>query len=395
MFCQQTGQQQQQQQRWEQPQQQIHIQCRGSDCGRDGCDEGDGANPAGDTDTTAPSPLSLDEQIKAYEALRAEHARQLELMEQYRQQELLLQQQQQQQLILESNNTDNSNSITARRRRKRVAFAEDALLYGSDRTEEDVERMWYNKAELAVFKEERKNIVKVLKKSNFNLVAIEASGLYCLRGYEPYFSMAVNRAMKYARTLVSGQVLTEQGRQRSCGYDCGESIRQASSAASQWARDNALQLGKNDEIEAFCYYQDDDDEEEERRLLQQQQQDQLAAWQQDQEMHLVLEPEPFHPHHQHDPEDTSAAYPQDFAYENCFPSTEGKVAYPDDSSLQQLPCQETSMDTDCSPVEQQQQQPSGEPQQQEDDAMQEDDPLAERLDSALKLVQALKFGLAR
>ena len=55
--------------------------------------------------------------------------------------------------------------------------------------------------------------------------------------------------MKYARSLVSSLVLAEQERQRGCGIYDEEALCESSCCASQWARDNALQLGRNDEIE--------------------------------------------------------------------------------------------------------------------------------------------------
>lgn len=175
-------------------------------------------NPAAEE----PPSVSLDEQIKAFEALRL-------AQEKY---------------------------LKEQARAKRVSFANEALLYGSDRTEEEVEGMWYSRDELNEFKNERKEIVKVLKQTNFDLIKVEQSGRYCLRGYEPYFSLEVNKAMKYARSLVSSLVLAEQERQRRCGMYDEEALRESSCCASQWARDNALQLGRNDEIEVFGEFEE-------------------------------------------------------------------------------------------------------------------------------------------
>jgi sulfur relay (sulfurtransferase) DsrC/TusE family protein len=139
-------------------------------------------------------------------------------------------------------------------KRKAVGFADSALLYSSDRTQEEVNRMWYSKDELAVFKNERKLVVKALKRANFNIAAVERSGKYCLRGYEAYFSLDINKAMKDARTLVTSLVLTEQERQRSLSTHDNEAIRFACSSVSQWACDNALKLGENDEIDVYGAY---------------------------------------------------------------------------------------------------------------------------------------------
>ena len=138
--------------------------------------------------------------------------------------------------------------------RKSIGFADSALLYSSDRTYDEVNRMWYSKDELATFKNERKIVVKALKRANFNVAAVERSGKYCLRGYEAYFSLDVNKAMKDARTLVTSLVLTEQERQRSLGIHDEEAIRFACSSVSQWACDNAAKLGENDEIDVYGMY---------------------------------------------------------------------------------------------------------------------------------------------
>lgn len=183
----------------------------------------DPSNPAAEPNYPV---LSLDDQIKAYEAMQAAQARQ---QMQYRRR---------------------------RNEKPKVYFAEDALLYSSDRTVEEVKRMWYNRDELGEFKNERKQIVRVLKKANFDLVAVEQTGHYCLRGYEPYFSMEVNKAMKYARTLVCSLVMSEQDRQRAAGFLDDETMRLSCYDASQWARENALQLGRNDEFDVYGDYEE-------------------------------------------------------------------------------------------------------------------------------------------
>lgn len=137
-------------------------------------------------------------------------------------------------------------SLQKRRRPpKRVAFAEDALLYRSNLTTEDVKRMWYSTNELATLKSERKAIIKILKKVNFKLDKLDQEAI-CLRGYEAYFSVSMNKATKYARELVLSVVLAEQSRQRMVGVFDPESLRQLCGQASQWARDTALVLGITD-----------------------------------------------------------------------------------------------------------------------------------------------------
>lgn len=130
---------------------------------------------------------------------------------------------------------------------KRVTFAEEALLYRSNRTTDDVQRMWYNKEELATFKGERREMIRLLKKVKFDLEQIDQE-VICLRGYEPYFSPAMNKATKYARELVSSVVFVEQRRQYALGIFDPESLRERSCQASQWARDTGLELGHTDAL---------------------------------------------------------------------------------------------------------------------------------------------------
>jgi hypothetical protein len=141
----------------------------------------------------------------------------------------------------------NGNYAAQKRRRpvKHVSFAEEALLYRSNRTREDMQRLWYSSEELATLKQERREIIRILKKVDFDLKRIDQEKV-CLRGYEPYFSVAMNKATKYARALVSSVVLVEQSRQRMMGIFDVDSMRERSSQASQWARDNGIALGSID-----------------------------------------------------------------------------------------------------------------------------------------------------
>lgn len=140
--------------------------------------------------------------------------------------------------------------VNKRRRRRCVSFAETALLYPSDRSEEEVKTSWYSKDELIVFKKERRDTVKILKRAGFNKSAIDTEQ-NCLRGFEPYFSVEVNKATKCARDLVYTVVFSEQNRQRSCGISDHETMRTCSQQASQWALRNALELGSQDAAESY------------------------------------------------------------------------------------------------------------------------------------------------
>mmetsp|Transcript_2163 Transcript_2163/g.4735 ORF Transcript_2163/g.4735 Transcript_2163/m.4735 type:complete len:238 (-) Transcript_2163:127-840(-) len=150
------------------------------------------------------------------------------------------------------NHDENNLSLGCQKRRrlpvpKRVSFAEECLLYRSNRTTEDVQRMWYNKDELAAFKGERREMIRLLKKFKFDLGKIDQEKI-CLRGYEPYFSPAMNKATKYARELVSTLVFVEQRRQRDVGILDPEFLRERSCQASKWARDTGLELGNTDAL---------------------------------------------------------------------------------------------------------------------------------------------------
>jgi hypothetical protein len=148
-------------------------------------------------------------------------------------------------------------SLVHRKRRRRgavharVSFAEDAFLYPSDWTIEDLQQSWYTKNDLASFKKDRKDVVRALKRVNFDTAAVNKQK-YCLRGYEPYFSMEMNKAVKYARELLYSMVFSEQKRQKMLNTHEPETIRDCSCNASEWARRNSLELGVLDSLEVFA-----------------------------------------------------------------------------------------------------------------------------------------------
>lgn len=138
---------------------------------------------------------------------------------------------------------------SAKRKRmlKQLRFAQEALLYPTQWTENDIATSWYSSDELAEFKQERRETVRHLKRVGFDLQKI---GHECLRGFEPYYSLEMNRATKYARDLVMNVVFVEQHRQRINGLWDTESMRVRSSNASQWARNNAQELASTDAQES-------------------------------------------------------------------------------------------------------------------------------------------------
>lgn len=150
---------------------------------------------------------------------------------------------------------------SARRLASRVSFAEEALMYSCDCSYEEVLRMWYSKDELASFKQDRKDLIKVLKKHHFDLPVVEKTygRKYCLRGYEPYFSLEGNKEIRRNREFVLSAVLKEQSRQRqSFGIIADHDvIGKHCMDASKWARDGGYRLGIQDSNEMLKAYGQD------------------------------------------------------------------------------------------------------------------------------------------
>lgn len=99
--------------------------------------------------------------------------------------------------------------------------------------------------ELAVFKGERKSLIRELKRVNFDLDKIDRTKFH-LRGLEPYLSIGYNKHMQKKRTQVLHTVLMEQRNQRSRGIRDNEALREACCLASSWARERAADLGRRD-----------------------------------------------------------------------------------------------------------------------------------------------------
>ena len=132
------------------------------------------------------------------------------------------------------------------------------------------------KEELAVFKQDRKSLVKVLKRVQFDLSQVDTS-VHCLRGYEAYFSVQANKEYKLKRQMVWKAVLQEQARQRYMGRKDATMMQLVSTHATQWARDTATELGMQDAQVALTIFLDymqeqqedveDEEEEEEEEPL--------------------------------------------------------------------------------------------------------------------------------
>lgn len=148
-----------------------------------------------------------------------------------------------------------------RRVASRVSFAEEALMYSNDCLYEEILRTWYNKDELASFKQDRKELIKVLKRHHFDLPVVEKTygRKYCLRGYEPYFSLEGNKEIRRKRELVLSAVLQEQSKQRQMFGTISdhEVIARHCADASKWARDCGYRLGVQDSNEILKEYGQD------------------------------------------------------------------------------------------------------------------------------------------
>lgn len=129
---------------------------------------------------------------------------------------------------------------------KVVSFAEEAIVYGGDVTLEEVMDSWYPVEEYQAFKQERVTAIKLIKKNAFNTRYVERILGHCLRGFESYFSLEMNREIKYAREDAIRKVLAEQDRQRAMGIADHEAIRLQYLLVTSWIRSNALQLGQID-----------------------------------------------------------------------------------------------------------------------------------------------------
>lgn len=123
-------------------------------------------------------------------------------------------------------------------------------MYPNDRTPEEVENSWYTKDDLAEFKLERRELVKMLKRMGFKIELVDQS-VHCLRGFEAYFSIEVNKATKYARDSLFTVVFAEQNRQRALGIRDYETLRRTAAAATQWSLRNALELGAKDATDSY------------------------------------------------------------------------------------------------------------------------------------------------
>lgn len=96
-----------------------------------------------------------------------------------------------------------------------------------------------------MFKKERKDIVRALKRVNFDLSKFDCSAT-CLRGLEAYSSIRFNKLMQHKRDQVVKTVLAEQARQRGFAMFDASSMREVCVQASEWARGRALELGLED-----------------------------------------------------------------------------------------------------------------------------------------------------
>ena len=98
---------------------------------------------------------------------------------------------------------------------------------------------------MSQFKKERKDLIRELKKVNFDLDKIDRSRFH-LRGLEAFLSISYNKMMQNKRAEVLETVLAEQRSQKSRGVSDVDALRDACRDASAWARERAEDLGRRD-----------------------------------------------------------------------------------------------------------------------------------------------------
>lgn len=130
----------------------------------------------------------------------------------------------------------------SRNQRKSVSFAEEALLYSSPLLIDEVRELWYDQDEYSSLKEDRRTAVKLIRFYGIETIKRKV----CIRGLEAYFSLETNRAIKEAREKAKNSVLREQQLQRQLGFYDAEALRDVYVPTTQWLRDQALRLARND-----------------------------------------------------------------------------------------------------------------------------------------------------
>eukprot|EP00980_Cylindrotheca_fusiformis_P016014 scaffold4705_cov108-Cylindrotheca_fusiformis.AAC.8 len=136
------------------------------------------------------------------------------------------------------------NAMRLRKKRNKVGFASHVLVHFRPCKPENTAGTWYSKMELAEFRKGRKAAVAALHQAKGRPNAVDSSK-HSLRGLEPYFSASIFVATQKKREAVVNRVLAEQKRVFP-GTPDPEVIRNISRAESEWARDNALEIAKQD-----------------------------------------------------------------------------------------------------------------------------------------------------
>jgi len=116
-------------------------------------------------------------------------------------------------------------------------------------------RCWYSKEDLKVIKNERKEVVRALKKANFDINSIDTS-VHELRGLEAYMSLEIIWTTQRKRREALESVLNEQRRQRQLlgGKRNAERLQFISLRASEWFRTRAFDIAKKDARKAHDLY---------------------------------------------------------------------------------------------------------------------------------------------
>lgn len=114
---------------------------------------------------------------------------------------------------------------------------------------------WYSREELKLIKNERKEIVRSLRRVNFDVRSIDPS-VHELRGFEAYLSPDIMGTTQRKRKEALQTVLNEQDRQRqpAGGKRNVERLQLASLRVTKWFRTRAFEIAEKDAKEAQELY---------------------------------------------------------------------------------------------------------------------------------------------
>lgn len=119
--------------------------------------------------------------------------------------------------------------------------------YDSTMTRDEVDCLWYNRQELKVCQEEKRQTIKAIKLVKGNMGLLEGTK-YITRGFECYQSIKFNRTIREQRRAVVDSVLQLQRQQRETSTIDPDQMAFICSKHSNWARSWATDLGMKNAI---------------------------------------------------------------------------------------------------------------------------------------------------